>query len=138
MPNTISQKGKRYNFDVIVIGSGVAGLSYILELSKSKPKTRIALITKKTLQESNSYYAQGGIAAAKQDAASIAGHVADTHAAGDEFCNSAAVEAILQQAPNSIQYLLDQGVNFDRNKNKQFDRGQEGGHSERRIYHSGD
>jgi L-aspartate oxidase len=138
MPNTISQQGQRYTFDVMVIGSGIAGLSYILELTKLQPQMRIALITKKNLQESNTYYAQGGIAAAKENPTSISEHVADTLAAGDELCERAVVENILSKASNSIQYLLDQGVNFDRDVNNQLDCGREGGHSERRIYHCGD
>lgn len=138
MQNTLSQKGKHKQFDVLVIGSGIAGLSYILELLKIRPNTKIALITKKNLQESNTYYAQGGIAAADNLPEDIATHITDTLAAGDELCNTTVVKAILQAAPDSIDYLLEQGVNFDRDKNKQFDRGREGGHSQRRIYHSGD
>lgn len=138
MPNTISQLGKRLQFDVIVIGSGIAGISYCLELSKLRPNTQIALITKKELVESNSYYAQGGIAAAQESPNSIAKHVADTLAAGDELCNTTSVQAILQEAPSSIEYLLEQGVAFDRDANNEFSCAREGGHSERRVYHQGD
>jgi L-aspartate oxidase len=138
MSNFISQQGGRYQFDAIVIGSGIAGLSYALELSKAHPEISIALISKKELAESNTYYAQGGIAAGEDNPISINQHIADTLAAGDELCDSAAVQAILQQAPASIQYLLTNQVAFDRNAEQQLERAQEGGHSERRIYHSGD
>jgi L-aspartate oxidase len=138
MSNSISQQGQRYQFDVIVIGGGVAGLSYVLELLKIRPTTRIALLAKKDLAESNSYYAQGGIAAALPEPDSIAQHIKDTLAAGDGLCNLAAVNSILQQAPGSIDYLLAQGVELDRDASGELSRGQEGGHGERRIYHRGD
>lgn len=138
MTKTISQHGIQQQFDAIIIGSGIAGLSYILELLKIRPQTRIALISKKNLGESNTAYAQGGIAAASAPPDSIAMHIADTLAAGDELCNNETVAAILQQAPASIEYLLAQGVDFDRDHSQQLACGQEGGHSQRRIYHSGD
>lgn len=138
MQNTISQRGNRYHFDIVVIGSGIAGLSYCLEIAKDHPQARIALITKKNLFESNSSYAQGGIAAAADPSDSIQQHILDTLAAGDEMCNASAVEAILQQGPHSIQYLLDKGVFFDRDDTQKLARGQEAGHSTRRIYHCGD
>lgn len=138
MRNIISQCGERHPFDVLVIGGGIAGLSYILELLQQRPNAKIALLSKKNLHESNSFYAQGGIAAAGAPPDSIAKHIADTFAAGDDLCSIATVAAILQQAPESIQYLGQQGVEFDRKNDQQFDCGQEGGHSERRIYHSGD
>jgi len=138
MMQIISQQGRRFDFDVIVLGSGIAGLTYILELSASHPALRIALITKATVHDSNSYYAQGGIAAAYHPADSIAAHVADTLAAGDELCNLEAVEAIVAQGAESIDYLRMQGVPFDQDQEQQLLCGQEGGHSTRRIYHCGD
>jgi L-aspartate oxidase len=142
MPNTISpqiisQRGQRYQFDVIVMGSGIAGLCYILELLKLRPQIKIALLTKGELLQSNTYHAQGGIAAA-HSAQDIAQHLADTLAAGDGLCHAAAVSAILEQGPASIQYLLEQGVPFERDDKNQFVRGKEAGHAERRIYHVGD
>ena len=114
MSQTISQQGLRFDFDVLVFGSGIAGLAYVLELSATHPKTKIALITKANLTESNSYYAQGGIAAAFHPKDSVAAHVADTLAAGDELCQLDAVESILQQGSESIEYLSAQGVQFDK------------------------
>lgn len=137
MLNRISQRGLRYQFDVVVIGSGVAGLCYILELIKHRPAIQVALITKNQLEESNSTYAQGGIAAAK-GAADVEKHIADTLSAGDGLCDQAAVNAICQEGPQSIEYLLEQGVPFDRDKENNLLHGREAGHSERRIYHVGD
>jgi L-aspartate oxidase len=136
MQNVISQRGQRFQFDVIVIGSGVAGLSYLLELLKYRPQTSIALLVKNTLNESNSHYAQGGIAAARpQD---LEQHIADTLAAGDGLCHQEAVRAILSQGHASIQYLLDQGVVFDRDRENELICGIEAGHSTQRIYRAGD
>jgi L-aspartate oxidase len=134
----ISQRGQQYQFDVIVVGSGIAGISYILELLKHRPETKIALLTKKNLTESNTYYAQGGIAAAHSTQESIARHITDTLNAGDGLCNQQAVASIVKQGPASIQHLLDQGVLFSRDDREELVCGQEAGHSERRIYHSGD
>ncbi len=133
---SISQRGQRYEYDAIVIGSGVAGLSYILELLKRRPLIKIALITKNKLNESNSYYAQGGIAAAAPE--DIPQHIADTMAAGDGLCDPHAVEAIVRQGSQSIDYLLTQGVAFDRDKENKLSCGIEAGHSKRRIYRVGD
>jgi L-aspartate oxidase len=135
---TISQRGQRYHFDALVIGSGIAGLSYILELLQCRPDAKIALITKNNLQQSNTYYAQGGIAAANEPFDSIEQHVADTLAAGDDLCDDDVVRAICDEGPASIQYLLTQGVLFARDDKNQLECGQEGGHSTRRIYHCGD
>lgn len=138
MMQIISQQGLRFDFDVLVFGSGIAGLTYILELSAAHPALRIALITKATLTESNSYYAQGGIAAAYHPDDTVAAHVADTLAAGDELCDLNAVQSIVAQGAESIDYLRAQGVAFDQDHTQQLLCGQEGGHSTRRIYHCGD
>lgn len=132
----ISQQGQRYQFDVLVIGSGIAGLSYILELVKLHPEVRIALLSKGPLNQSNSYYAQGGIAAAMPD--DVSQHISDTMAAGDGLCNLQAVTAILEQGSASIDYLSEQGVFFDRDENNTLLRGIEAGHAIRRIYRVGD
>lgn len=134
----ISQRGQRYQFDALVIGSGIAGLSYALELLQCRPAAKIALITKNKLQQSNTYYAQGGIAAASDPSDSIEQHVADTLAAGDNLCDDHVVRAICHEGPTSIQYLLEQGVIFARDHENNLACGQEGGHSKRRIYHCGD
>jgi L-aspartate oxidase len=138
MNKTISQRGERYQFDVLVIGSGVAGLSYILELLTICPDTKIALISKKNLAESNTFYAQGGVAASNGKKDSLTQHINDTLKAGDEECNQDAVTEILEEGAASIDFLLQNTVIFDRDENQNLSCCREGGHSERRIYHSGD
>ncbi len=132
----ISQQGSKHSFDVIVIGSGIAGLSYILQLLHSHPHLKIALITKKKLADSSTYYAQGGVAAANGEH-SVAAHIADTLAAGDKLCHQETVDMIINHGLSSIQELVQRGVQFDRQE-LQYHLVQEGGHSERRIYHVGD
>jgi L-aspartate oxidase len=137
MHNVISQRGERYQFDVIVIGSGIAGLSYCLELLKIKPQCRIALLCKGKLDDSNTNYAQGGIAAANS-LDDVRAHIADTLSAGDGLCHEQTVTDVVSQGLESIQYLLNHGVAFDRNDDNQLACGKEAGHSSRRIYHVGD
>lgn len=137
MHKIISQRGQRSHFDAIVIGSGIAGLCYILELLKWRPTTRIALLCKGKLNDSNTYYAQGGIAAAPNPEG-LEKHIADTLAAGDGLCNEKAVTATLENGQDSIEYLLNHGVAFDRDADNNLICGREAGHSERRIYHVGD
>ncbi len=133
----VSQRGIRFQFDVIVIGGGIAGLCYILELLKLRPHTSIALLTKGELDQSNTYYAQGGIAAAT-NLDIVDQHIADTLSAGDGFCDYTAVKSILEKGPESISFLSEQGVLFDRDIDNSLQLGQEAGHSTRRIYHVGD
>lgn len=137
MQNTISQRGQRYQFDVVVVGSGIAGLCYILELLRLRPDTKLALLSKGKLTDSNTRYAQGGIAIANTPD-DIHKHVTDTLAAGDGLCNQQAVSAILTHGAEGLAYLLKQGVAFDRDPENKLVRGREAGHSERRIYHVGD
>lgn len=134
----VSQKGKRYFFDVLVIGSGLAGLSYVLKLSELHPQCRIALLSKDQLLESNSRYAQGGIASVTLEDDSFEHHVQDTLKAGAGLCNEAVVRAIVTRAPEAIAFLETHGVSFDRNVQTVYSLAKEGGHSHRRIYHAGD
>lgn len=136
MAAQISQRGIRQYFDVIVVGSGIAALSYVLRLLKLNPEIKIALLTKKKLTDSNTYYAQGGIATAIKEQ-SLQLHIEDTLAAGDGLCNFDAVDIIIQQGQKGIEELIKQGVNFDQDE-ANFHLVREGGHSERRIYHVGD
>ncbi|MFT3741381.1 MAG: L-aspartate oxidase [Gammaproteobacteria bacterium] len=135
---SISQRGQRAFFDVLVIGTGIAGLMYCLELSRLRPHARIALICKTQLLESNSFYAQGGIAAVSSVADSFDSHRTDTIAAGSGLGNTEAIDTIVQKAPELIQRLIQYGVKFDKNPTEQFDLTREGGHSERRIFHCAD
>jgi L-aspartate oxidase len=136
MEYTISQRGQRYAFDALVIGSGIAGLCYALELVEQRPLASIAILSKESLYDSNTFYAQGGIAAATAD--DVSSHIADTLSAGDGLCNEDAVATLLQEGQESVAYLMKQGVHFDHDETDALALGQEGGHSNRRIYHVGD
>jgi len=127
-----SQQGKRYQSDALVIGSGIAALTYVLELLKLKSDCKVNLITKKELVSCNSFYAQGGIAAAPDTKNSIENHIKDTLAAGDGLANVEMVKEILSKGSQSIKFLTDHNVSFDQYLTT------EGGHSERRVYHVGD
>ncbi len=133
----MSQQGDRKEFDALVIGTGLAGLCFCLELTKHKPDINIALITKAELSECNSRYAQGGIAAVSLQSDSFAKHVVDTLKAGDGLCIRDNVESIITEGPEAIQGLLEAGVDFDKNGDE-YSLAKEGGHQERRIYHCGD
>jgi L-aspartate oxidase len=137
MSKVSSQQGRHFHYDVLVIGGGIAGLSYILALARLKPNVRIALICKQTLADANTYYAQGGVAAVGLTQDSIQQHIADTLAAGDGLCDAAVVKEIIAEGPETIQFLAEQGVEFDQ-LSADFPLGQEGGHSQRRIYSHGD
>lgn len=136
MNNT--QEGRCYEFDVLVIGTGIAGLYYCLQLLKLQPKAKIALISKAELTECNSRYAQGGIAAAVSTTDSPEMHIQDTLLAGDGLCYPPAVELIIRQAPAAIDELLSYSINFTREPSGELSLAQEGGHSQRRILNCGD
>src|SRR3990167_3758415 len=132
-----SQQGQRKIFDVLVMGSGIAGLSYILELLQLKPSVKIALIAKKNLAESNSFYAQGGIAAALNNKAEIEKHFQDTLLAGAHLCNKKATLQILEKGHDAIETLIRQKVVFAQSEGH-YSLAQEAGHSTRRIYNCED
>jgi L-aspartate oxidase len=133
-----SQQGASFQYDVLVIGSGLAGLYYCLQVLKLQPKAKIALISKAEMNECNSRYAQGGIAAAIAPEDSPETHIADTLQAGDGLCYLPAVEMIIRQAPEAINELSSYAVEFSRNESGLFHLAQEGGHTHRRILNCGD
>lgn len=134
-----SQQGQTYEYDVLVIGSGLAGLFYVLKLLSYNPKLKIAIVAKTELKEGNSRYAQGGIAAAVDETSdSIQSHIQDTLSAGDGLCYLPAVNMIIQEGPDAIRALSSMHVAFDRLRNGRFALAQEGGHEHRRIVHCGD
>ncbi len=138
-PSLNSQAGHTFEYDVLVIGSGLAGLFYVLKLLSYNPKLKIAIISKTELKEGNSRYAQGGIAAVleeKED--SIESHIQDTLSAGDGLCYEPAVRMIVEEGPNAIRALSSMHVAFDRLQNGDFALAKEGGHHHRRIVHCGD
>ncbi len=123
----------RQDYDVLVIGSGIAGLSFALKLAEAGK--RVAIITKKDSAESNTNYAQGGIAAVTSQSDDVAMHVADTLDAGDGLCDPAVVDAILCDGASSIATLVQRGVAFTQLNDGRVSLGKEGGHSKRRILH---
>ena len=125
-------------FDFLVIGSGVASMSYALKVAESG-KGKVAIICKTTLEEANTSKAQGGIASVtnfKVD--NFEKHIKDTMIAGDYISDPAAVEQVVKNGPKGIEDLVCWGVNFDKNKEGEFDLHREGGHSEFRILHHAD
>lgn len=134
----LSQCGQTFEFDALVIGTGLAGLHYCLELSDINPKIQIALISKVNTSECNSRYAQGGIAAVATDEDSILLHIKDTMQAGDGLSYLPAVESIIKNGPQAIKKLEKHAVLFDKDINGQYILAKEGGHTQRRIYNCGD
>lgn len=124
------------NFDVLILGSGVAGLSTALHLADKAAS--IALICKGPLQEGSSYYAQGGIAAVLNEDDSIESHIEDTMNAGAGLCHRDAVEFTVTNAKSAIDWLIDLGVAFTRDNDNTYHLTKEGGHSARRIIHAED
>jgi len=127
-------------FDFLVLGSGIAGLSFALKVA---PRGRVAIITKKDRAESNTNYAQGGIAAVTSKEDSFELHVRDTLEAGAGLCKEAVVRTIIEEGPARIAELIDLGMHFSERENPQshaheLDLGKEGGHSKRRILHAKD
>jgi L-aspartate oxidase len=118
--------------DILIIGGGLAGLRAALAVD---PKLSTLVITKDGLAQSNSNYAQGGIAAVLGPDDAFPNHVADTLEAGGSLCDRAVVEEVIREAPQRIQELVQWGTNFDR-RGAQFDLGREGGHSHQRIAHA--
>lgn len=121
------------SYDVLVVGSGIAGISFALKVAEAGH--RVAIITKKNSAESNTNYAQGGIAAVTSQTDDVEMHVADTLDAGDGLCNESAVREILKDGAASIEELAKRGVAFTQLDDGRVSLGKEGGHSKRRILH---
>jgi len=138
MTAIVSQQGQTFEFDVLVIGTGLAGLHYCMRLLELQPKLKIALISKVTADECNSRYAQGGIAAVATSLDSEESHIADTLRAGDGLSYRPSVECIVRQGPGAILELQQYPIQFDHKADGSYTLAQEGGHSHRRIYHCGD
>jgi L-aspartate oxidase len=138
MKKDLNQQGQHLAFDVLVIGTGMAGLYYCLKLLELQPKLRIAILNKASAYESNSIYAQGGIAAVASDEDALESHVKDTLKAGDGLCYPSAVECIVHQGPDLIRQLERYALNFSKQDNGQYQLAREGGHSHRRILNCGD
>jgi len=125
--------------DFLVIGSGIAGLTYALKVAEACPDKTVTILTKTQSDETNTKYAQGGIAGVMDfDKDSFAKHIDDTLVAGDGLCNREVVEIVVKEGVERIKELIDWGANFDRDKDGDYALGREGGHSEFRILHHKD
>ncbi|MGH8757331.1 MAG: FAD-binding protein, partial [Burkholderiales bacterium] len=124
-------------FDVVIIGSGLAGLTVALNLADSK---KIGLITKKALIDGASSWAQGGIAAVLGNDDSIAEHIRDTLVAGAGLCDDTVTRYVVERGSDSVQWLIRQGVQFTRDAESAsgYHLNREGGHSRRRVIHAAD
>ena len=128
-------------FDYLILGSGIAGLTFALKVA---PRGRVAIATKKDRAESNTNYAQGGIASVTSKRDSFESHVRDTLEAGAGLCKEDVVRTIVEEGPARIAELIALGMRFSENDapgedgGRQLDLGREGGHSERRILHAKD
>jgi L-aspartate oxidase len=125
--------------DFLVIGSGIAGLTYALKVADACPDRTITVITKTTEDETNTKYAQGGVAVVNDlDNDSFEKHIEDTLIAGDGLCNPEVVEIVVKEGPERVQEIIDWGAEFDRQPDGEYARGKEGGHSVFRILHHKD
>ena len=122
-------------YDFVVVGTGVSGLSFALEASKYGS---VAVITKRASENSNTTWAQGGICCVADDEDSFESHIADTVDAGAGLCDHDIVKTIVESAPSAIEKMVNIGVQFDRNSSGIYELGKEGGHSQRRVLHSKD
>jgi L-aspartate oxidase len=129
----------QHQYDVLIVGSGAAGLTLALRLPQ---ETRIAILAKGPVQEGNTYYAQGGISAVLDHKDSIESHIADTMNAGAGLCDPRAVHFTVEHGPEAIQWLIELGVPFTRRDEKahqgEFHLTREGGHEHRRVIHAAD
>ena len=124
--------------DFLVIGSGVAGLTYAIKTAKAFPQKEILIVTKTTADETNTKYAQGGVAGVWDANDSFENHIEDTLIAGDGLCNEHIVEIVVKEGPERIKEIIEYGAQFDKNEEGDYTLGREGGHSENRILHHKD
>ena len=132
-----------YQYDVLVIGSGIAGLTYSLKISeylrKNSPDSMICILTKGEEDETNTKYAQGGVAVVTdffKD--SYEKHIQDTIKAGAEISDLGVVEMVIKEGPARISEIIEWGTEFDKNEAGEYDLGKEGGHSAHRVLHHKD
>jgi len=122
--------------DVLIIGAGIGGLSTAIKLAEKRTDLAITVLTKSQEGESNTRYAQGGVAAVwDNEVDSFEKHKEDTLDAGDGLCNEDIVDIVVEEGPERVQEIIDWGVRFDKDKFEKYDLGREGGHSESRILH---
>lgn len=125
--------------DFLVIGSGIAGLTFAVKTAKRFPDKTITILTKANTDETNTKYAQGGIAVVNDlEHDSFQKHIDDTLIAGDGLCNKGVVEMVVKEGPLRVNEIIEWGANFDKDASGTYMRGKEGGHSEFRILHHKD
>jgi L-aspartate oxidase len=125
--------------DFLVVGSGIAGLTYALKVAKACPDKQVTVITKAAADETNTKYAQGGIAGVTDfENDSFEKHIQDTLIAGDGLCNEQIVEIVVKEGVERIRELIEWGAQFDREADGDYALGKEGGHSVNRILHHKD
>lgn len=123
----------------LVIGSGIAGLTFAVKMAECFPDKKLVIVTKSSEDESNTKYAQGGVAiVSDKDQDSFKKHIEDTLVAGDGLCKEDVVKMVVKEGPKRLEELLLWGANFDTNPNGKLRLGKEGGHSEYRIIHHKD
>jgi len=124
--------------DFLVIGAGMAGLTYSIKVAEKFPEKKLVVVTKGSEYDSNTNYAQGGVAIVQNEGDSFEKHVSDTLIAGDGLCDEKVVRMVVSNGPDCLSEMLNWGVHFDTNKTGDFDLGKEGGHSENRVVHHKD
>ena len=124
-------------YDFLVIGSGIAGLFYALDVAVRNPKAKIAIVTKKGEKDTNTNRAQGGIAAVLSKTDSFEAHISDSLQAGCGLCHPDVVERVVEAGPSVIEELVGYGVKFTKAKGR-YHLGREGGHSAQRVVHAAD
>ena len=123
----------------LVIGSGVAGLTFSIKIAERFPHKNVVIVTKSDEEESNTKYAQGGVAVVLDaETDSFKKHIQDTLIAGDGLCDESVVEMVIKEGPKRLEELMLWGANFDLDPSGNLDLGKEGGHSEYRVVHHKD
>src|SRR6185369_7093666 len=121
------------------IGSGIAGLSYALKVAEKFPKKKIIVLTKTTADETNTKYAQGGVAVVNDpEHDSFEKHIEDTLISGDGLCDKHIVEIVVKEGPERVNEVIEWGAKFDKDPEGDYKLGKEGGHSAFRILHHKD
>lgn len=122
--------------DVLIIGSGVAGMTCAIKIAEARPDLKVTVISKTMKEESNTRYAQGGVAAVwNEETDTQEKHIADTLDAGDGLCDEEVVRMVVKEGPVRVRELIGWGARFDKEHDGDYDLGREGGHSENRILH---